>query len=197
MVYSEMTFDPWLDRWLPLILERAAGVPILEIACGSGDDSATLFAAGLDLIAFDRSAEQVARARLRAPRAHIECRDIRDAFPAFEAAPGVIVASLCLHYFSWDETVSIVARIRQALRPGGILICRVNSTRDHNYGASGHPRIEPDYYRVDGEPKRFFGEVSVRRLFAEGWRYLSLEHYMTNKYPLPKAVWEVVVEREC
>lgn len=191
-----MTSDPWLERWLPLIIDRSSSTPILEIGCGRGDDTATLSAAGLQIFAFDRSEASLAEARLRAPQAHIESGDIRDAFPALETSPAIMVASLCLHYFPWDETLSIVARIRQMLRPGGILFCRLNSTEDHNYGASGHPRIEPDYYLVDGESKRFFDEPSIRHLFAEGWRYLSLEHYTTQKYPLPKAVWEIVVEKE-
>jgi SAM-dependent methyltransferase len=148
------------------------------------------------MIAFDQSKPRVALARHRVPRAHIECRDIRDAFPAVDSSPGVVIASLCLHYFPWDETVSIVSRIRQLLRPGGILVCRLNSTLDHNYGASGHPSIEPGYCLVDGERKRFFDEASIRRLFCDGWRYLSLEQYATHKYPLPKALWEVVLERE-
>lgn len=190
-----MNPDPWLDRWLPLIIARAASHPVLEIGCGAGDDTATLAANGLEVVAFDRSVERVAQSRVRVPQARIECRDIREPFPVFETSPGVIVASLCLHYFAWDETLSIVSRIRATLRSGGILICRLNSSEDYNYGATGHPRIEPGYFLVDGEPKRFFDEASVRRLFVEGWCYRALEHYLTNKYSMPKAVWEIVVEQ--
>lgn len=191
-----MNPDPWLDRWLALIIARAASKSILEIGCGHGDDTMTLASAALDIIAFDRAVEMVVEAKRRVPQAHIERRDIRDPFPVFETRPGVIVASLCLHYFAWDETVSIVSRIRAALRPGGILICRLNSSEDHNYGATGHAQIEPGYFLVDGEPKRFFDEASIGRLFADGWRYLALEHYLTNKYSMPKAVWEIVVESD-
>ena len=43
--------DAWLDRWLPLIAERAAGSPVLELGCGPGEDTATLLAANIDVIA--------------------------------------------------------------------------------------------------------------------------------------------------
>ncbi|WP_196782606.1 hypothetical protein [Chromobacterium paludis] len=109
--------------------------------------------------------------------------------------PGAAVASLSLHYFPWDETLDIVARIRQSLPPGGKLLCRLNATDDHHYGSSGHPEIAPDYYLVEGSPKRFFNERAVRQLFADGWRVLSLEHRVSGKYGLPKALWEVVLER--
>jgi hypothetical protein len=81
------------------------------------------------------------------------------------------------------------------LHPAGVLLCRLNSTEDHHYGASGHPQIAPNFYRVKGEPKRFFDRAAIELLFAQGWRILSLEHFTTGKYAKEKALWEVVLER--
>ena len=108
----------------------------------------------------------------------------------------MIIASLSLHYFGWVETVALVEKIRATLRMRGALLCRLNSTNDHNYGASGHPRIEDDYYLVEGEPKRFFDRASIEALFATGWRMLSLEERVIERYAKPKVVWEVIVERD-
>ena len=91
--------------------------------------------------------------------------------------------------------MELVERIRSALRPGGILLCRLNSTEDHNFGASGHPEIEANFYLVEGEPKRFFNQNAVESLFATGWNILSLEHFDTSKYVKTKTLWEVVLER--
>lgn len=190
-----MLSDRWLTRWLPLIAERAEADPVFEIGCGHGDDTATLAAAGLRVVAFDLSAIAVAAARLRVPSASIECRDIRDPFPASVRQVGVVVASLSLHYFPWEETLTLAQRIRTVLRPGGVLLCRMNSTEDHHFGARGHPEIEPNYFLVDGQPKRFFDRASMCSLFADGWNELSLEHFVTRKYIRPKALWEGVFER--
>jgi len=107
----------------------------------------------------------------------------------------VVVASLSLHYFPWPETVALAARIRDVLVEKGLLLCRLNSTNDHHFGASGHPRIEPDYYLVDGEPKRFFGRAAVAALFANGWQTLQAEERTVDRYEKPKVLWEVVLER--
>ncbi|HJS39276.1 MAG TPA: class I SAM-dependent methyltransferase, partial [Burkholderiales bacterium] len=93
------------------------------------------------------------------------------------------------------ETAAAAARLRRALRPGGVLLCRLNSTRDFHHGARGHPRIGRHYFRVDGERKRFFDRADVRRLFARGWRFLGLEERVIRRYEKPKVVWEVVLER--
>ena len=188
--------DPWLGRWLPQVLERASGDPVLEIGCGYGDDTAVLARAGLSVVAFDLSPACVAAARARVSSAAIDCRDVRDPFPDTVRDVGVVIASLSLHYFPWTETEALVERIRAVLRPGGLLLCRLNSTEDGNFGANGHPEIEPGYFLVDGQPKRFFDRDAVCTLFADGWKQLSLEHVVTRKYIRAKALWEIVLERE-
>ena len=120
----------------------------------------------------------------RVPSAIFHCQDIRAPFPVERA--GVVVASLSLHYFPWPETEALADRIRQLLLPAGVLLCRLNSTNDHHFGASGHPRIDDDYYMVDGEPKRFFDRAATERLFARGWRTLSLEEGVIDRYDHPK-----------
>ena len=190
---SETTDDRWLDRWLSLIGERTAGLPILELGCGGGRDSEILAAAGHRVVGIDLSSAAIANARERAPTAAFQCQDVRGAFPVERA--GVVLASLSLHYFPWNETVALVERIRRTLVPNGLLLCRLNSTNDHHHGASGHPAIDANYYLVDGEPKRFFDRAAVDRLFATGWRVLSQEEGVIARYDHPKSVWEVVLEK--
>jgi len=185
--------DPWLERWLPLINERAAGLPILELGCGGGRDSEVLVAAGHSLVGVDRSAAAIANARTRAPSAEFHCQDIQSPWPVARA--GVVIASLSLHYFPWPETEALVARVHEMLLASGVLLCRLNSTNDHNHGATGHPRISDDYYRVDGEPKRFFDRAAVDRLFARGWRVLHNEEGVIARYDHPKSVWETILEK--
>jgi SAM-dependent methyltransferase len=127
------------------------------------------------------------------PDAEFHCQDLRAPWPVERA--GVILASLSLHYFPWEETAALVERIHRTLRPGGLLLCRLNSTNDHHFGASGHRAIDTNYYLVDGEPKRFFDRAAVDRLFATGWRMLSNEEGVIARYDHPKSVWETILER--
>lgn len=188
--------DAWLHRWLPLIRERAGTSPVLELGCGSGEDTATLTDAGYSVVAVDLSTSAIAQAQARVPTAQFHCQDIRGPFPVPAASVGVVVASLSFHYFPWSDTLALVERARATLRPQGVLLCRLNSTNDHNYGASGHQRIDENFYSVNGEPKRFFDRASVGHLFATGWHMLAMEEAVIHKYAHPKVVWEVVLERD-
>ncbi len=126
------------------------------------------------------------------PTATFFVRDVREAFPPDVQGTGVIIASLSLHYFAWSETVALFSRIRQTLGPGGLFVCRLNSTQDINFGAAGHPEIEPNFFRVDGQPKRFFDQASVDALLSLGWDTVSVQHKVTGKYLKQKYLWEVV-----
>src|SRR5882672_5580209 len=158
--------DAWLKPWLPLVRTRAAEASVLELGCGSGKDTAILAGAGLRVVAIDISSASLAKAKSVAPEAACVCQDIRAPFPASDAGYGAVVASLSLHYFSWPDTVTLVQRIRASLVQGGLLLCRLNSTRDHNFGASGYPAISERYFLVDSEPKRFFNSRDVASLFS-------------------------------
>lgn len=189
--------DPWLERWLPLVAEHAGAQSILELGCGSGRDTAVLAAAGLRVAGIDVSAEAIEEARARVPSAQLLCQDIREPFPLAAGTVGVAVASLSLHYFDWPETMAMVERIRRQLRPGGLLLCRLNSTHDYHHGASREADpVADNFYLVDGIPKRFFDRAAIDRLFATGWRMLSVEEQVVERYAQPKTLWEVVLERQ-
>jgi SAM-dependent methyltransferase len=83
-----MNPDPWLQRWLPLLRTCSPAAPVLEIGCGTGEDTAVLGAAGLAVTAFDLSAASVEATRLRVPAATVECRDVREPFPVAQGAAG-------------------------------------------------------------------------------------------------------------
>jgi SAM-dependent methyltransferase len=187
------TDERWLDRWLPLIAERAAGLPILELGCGGGRDSAVLAGAGHRVVAIDASEAAIARAQARVPSAEFQCQDINAPWPVLRA--GVVLASLSLHYFAWDVTVALVERAHRTLEPDGLLLCRLNSTNDHHFGASGHPAIAENFYLVEGKPKRFFDRLAVDRLFASGWHVLHKSEGVIARYDHPKAVWELALEK--
>jgi SAM-dependent methyltransferase len=188
-----MADDPWLERWLPLIASKVEGLPILELGCGRGWDTQILASAGHRVVGVDLSASAIGMAVVRVPSGEFHCQDIRAPFPI--RATGVVLASLSLHYLPWPETVAVVGRIKDVLRPSGLLLCRLNSTDDHNFGASGHPEIEPNYYLIDGEPKRFFDRPAIERLFAVGWNVLHVRHELVGRYGPPKALWEIVLEK--
>lgn len=102
--------DPFLDR-----LETGASV--LELGCGTGRDSARMIRRGFALDATDGIPAMVAKANARHNvGARLMRFDELDASAEYDA----VWAHACLLHCPRSELPSILARIRRALRPGGL-----------------------------------------------------------------------------
>lgn len=186
--------DPWLERWTTRIGAQATAPNVLELGCGEGRDTRLLLQAGFRRItALDLSGPAVAQCQTLSDDIRCIQHDLRGPLPLADSSVDVALASLCLHYFSWPDTEAMVLDIRRVLVPGGLLLCRLNSTRDVHYGAAGHPELEPHLYQVNGHPKRFFDRADVDALFDPAWRRIAVQEQQVNRYKQPKTVWEVVL----
>jgi SAM-dependent methyltransferase len=191
--------DRWMQRWLPQLHDAAGGTPILELGCDTGGDTAWLLDQGFDVIGTDISEPALRRCKTAAPQANLLLHDLRQPLPFRDASFGVVVASLCLHYFDWRTTVAAVAEIRRCLRPQGLLLCRLNSTDDVQHGAMQGIEIEPHYFRQDAhyaDCKRFFDAADLDRLFTpQDWQPVNREEREVRRYAKPKIAWELVLRR--
>ncbi len=191
--------DRWMDRWLPQLRGAAGGAPLLELGCDTGGDTAWLLAQGFDVVATDIAFDPLRQCAVNAPAARLVRHDLAQSLPFADAVFGAVVASLCLHYFDWATTVRAVAEIRRVLRPGGLLLCRVNSTNDVHHGAMQGEELEPHYFRQDAQYaacKRFFDAADLDRLFTRAdWTELSRAELPVRRYDKPKVAWELVLRR--
>jgi SAM-dependent methyltransferase len=167
---------------------------VLELGCGGGRDTATLCAAGLSVVAADINRPSLQRVSERAQRAAVVQLDLGESLPFRTASFRAIVASLSLHYFSWERTTAAVGEIARCLRPAGLLLARFNSTEDIHHGAGVGAEIEPHLFRMGARDKRFFDQADMVRLLA-GWRIEHLAEHTIQRYEMPKVVWEVAALR--
>ena len=167
----------WLKKWANELI----GKNVLELGCGSGIDTRIIDRHAKAVIATD-IADKKSAAKV--------ILDHSKPLPFIKDEFEVVVASLCLHYFSWGVTSKTLSKIASVLRQNGLLICRLNSVNDYNYGAIGHPEIEAHMYMVDGEQKRFFDKADIYQLFDENWDLRNLKESSIDRYEKTKTVWE-------
>jgi SAM-dependent methyltransferase len=157
---------------LPL-LRASAEVPILDLGCGRGRDCQFLVERGLSVVACDFSSVALRACRQHFPSAQAVRLDLSRPLPFVSGSARVILSDLSLHYFGWATTVRIVAELSRVLRPGGVVLCRVNSTHEINYAGQG-VEVERHYYDIGGHFKRFFTADELCALFG-GWERLKLD----------------------
>ena len=80
-----------------------------------------------------------------------------------------VVANLSLHYFDNATTIMILKQIKRILINNGILIARVNTNLDTEFGAGDGIEIEPNFYKnlERGIDKRFFTKDDKKLLYQK------------------------------
>ena len=174
----------WLVKWASYL----RGKKVLELGCGQGIDTLLISSWAESLVTCDFNPHRSEEDNVAAIK-----MDHSKTLPFISGEFDVVVASLCLHYFYWDNTERIIKDILRVLAKDGVLICRLNSNQDFNYGAVGYPEIEPGLYDVDGTSKRFFSLNDALRLFGGRWEIIELEHKTIDRYELPKSIWDLGV----
>lgn len=188
-----------MQPWLAPLRAAAGQGPLLELGCDTGGDTEWLRAQGFDVVAGDIAMPALRQCASAAPGARLIQFDLRRPLPFPDGAFGVVVASLCLHYFDWATTKRAVAEVHRCLQPGGLLLFRGNSVRDVHHGANAGVEIEPGLRRVHGdysEEKRFFDRPDLDRLFTpDAWTWQSCREATIARYAAPKVAWELALLR--
>ena len=113
---------------------QAAGLKtLLDIGCGTGQDSIYFSSKGMSVTALDLASSSLERLNKREKRITCLTQDICHLnFP--EASFEVIYAHLSLQYFDDNQTHEIFGDIYKILKKGGLFFVKCKSTSDRLYG---------------------------------------------------------------
>ncbi|WP_410513461.1 methyltransferase domain-containing protein [Paenibacillus sp. BR2-3] len=171
----------WLERYQSY-LNELQGTEILEIGCGSGNDSRCLAEQDYHLTVTDFSEAALSIVKHKVPDATLLLHDTKDPFPLADNAFDAIIASLSLHYFERNIMNRIICEVERMLKPGGLLFVRLNSVNDPE-AENQHP-IERFYYSIE----------SCREQFPD-WKEKSLQEVTQDYHGKYKVIIEGIFER--
>ena len=187
-----------MDDWLELfddVIDKC-DTPVLDLGCGSGNDTLYLINKDKSVISCDLSPKAIELIRRNFPEVDdARCVNMLEGLPFDDDTFEVIVADLCLHYFLEQDTINIINDLKRVLKKDGYIILRVNSINDVNHGAGQGKEVEKHVFETeDGRLKRFFDEQDIRFFFKDfNIEYLN-EEIMT-RYQLEKRLFRVCVRK--
>ena len=191
---SCIKYDDWLDRFSELI--SACDTPVIDLGCGSGNDTKYLIERGKSVIACDHASDKVTRLRKAIPKAEVICMDMREEFPFHSSSAQIVIADLSLHFFDEATTFRILEEIKRVLKSDGVLLFRLNAIPDYHIDRAGEIELEPHFYQTErGSFRRFFDREDIRRFFKE-WKLLYLEEETMYRYNNPKYLWTGAVRAD-
>lgn len=172
-------------HWIQTILAEAQTSlmgRVLELGCGQGFDTHYLVRAGCEVVGLDLSRVGLQRVATTLPMVQLVQAALPDPLPLRSAVFDAVVAGLSLHYFRWQDTLTIMKEIRRVLGLGKVLVFRVNAIDDVAHGYGQGKVIEPHLFAQQGRYKRFFTESDCYHLFDDGWQLQVLQPLAELRY---------------
>jgi len=150
-LYPADTQEEWIARLLTMI--PPAGT-VLDAPCGTGRYFSLITGAGMRVVGVDQSAGMLAQARARNLAVWLEQRSLQDLSYSAEFDAAVTVDAM--ENVPPEDWPTVLAHLRRAVRPGGVLYLTVEEVSDlridHAFdalAARGLPAVRGEI--VDGD----------------------------------------------
>lgn len=153
---------------------------------------------GYNVLSCDFSNEALKSIQDNIPNSKTLYLDMMKKFPIKDNTYSLIIADLSLHYFDNETTIHIMREIKRILNNNGILLSRVASVNDFNFGAGVGEELERNYYFEGDYTKRFFDFEDINKYFGIIGSVEAEETQMTrneDEYLKPKILYKVKVEK--
>ncbi|HEX9553312.1 MAG TPA: methyltransferase domain-containing protein [Streptosporangiaceae bacterium] len=128
-LYPAGTQEMWAARLLGMI---PAGSTVLDAPCGTGRYFPLIAGAGMRVIGVDQSAGMLAQARARNLASILELKSLQDLSYAAEFDATVTIDAM--ENVPPDDWPTVLANLRRAVRPGGVLYLTVEEASDQRIG---------------------------------------------------------------
>ena len=184
--------NEWISNYDEYLMKDPS-VPVIELGIGWGNDTALLLSKGLTVKGCDFSPESIKIIEKFYPQVEVKLHNLRDGVPYEDNSANVVLGDLSLHYFVRKDLFNILDGIKRVLKPGGVLLCRVNSANATNYGMGEGEELEDHVFDTTSGTKMFFNEDVIKEVFKD-WDILHMEEYTVGRFEKPKLLWEVALK---
>ena len=193
--HGKPVYDLWLDDYKN-DLDKFKNSKFLDLGCGNGPDTLYLIERGYKVISTDYSKEAVYNINMNIKGGEGKILDMNERFTFEDNSFNIIIADICLQFFNEEKTKHIMKEIKRILNKDGLLIARVPSINDKNFGAGYGVELEKRYYDQGSWAQRYYNEEDLKKFFGIIGKFTFVEKTMTRAEPFyskPKYLYQVRV----
>lgn len=184
----------WIEKHQVLIDQLDKG-DVLDLGCGIGQYTDYWINNGFCVTSADISANALRALKARTPAANTVELDMSKPLPFADAAFDVVFANLSIHYFDEETTLRLSDEIRRVLKPGGLFIGSVNSSRAYEIVKDCLEVLGDNYYRSGQRHIRLFDRPQFDQFFGK-FRTISLEETHTVRFKNQRDHWEFIFQKD-
>lgn len=190
---QEQKYDGWLEDYETEI-ENCQST-IVDLGCGLGNNTLYLIEKGKDALACDYSEVAIETIQKEIPEAKTKLFDMAQKFPIENNFTDIVIADLCIHYFTEEVTRKIISEIKRILKPNGVFLFRVHSVNDTKFISNGLSIDDNFIWQPQWrKSKRLFNEAAICDFFAD-WKIEKMKEEKMLRYEIEKIVWNCAVRK--
>jgi len=185
--------DMWIEKYEDVFMSHKG--KLLDLGCGVGQYSKYFLDKGFEVMSADISARALDYLSKKTPQIETVMLDMTEPLPFADNSFDVVFANLSIHFFSENDTQSLVAEIKRILKDDGIFIGSCNSSKAYKYIKDKSTVIEDGFYLEDGgRSVRLFDKAQFDLFFAD-WTEITLREIETTRFNKSKCMWEFVYKK--
>lgn len=189
---KEDDLDNIEDNW---ILDYMKYLPktgnLLDLGCGVGQYSIYFYSLGYNVSSCDISSKALEILNEKNKNIKTKIQDINKPLDYKDNEFDIVFANLSIHFLSDENTKNLLGEIKRILKPNGIFIGSVNSTKAYEFIKDHIIKLEDNYYDSNGRTVRLFDEKSFEKYFID-FDKITLTENVSDRFGKQKNKWEFV-----
>lgn len=189
---KEDDLDNIEDNW---ILDYMKYLPktgnLLDLGCGVWQYSIYFYNLGYNVSSCDISSKALEILNEKNKNIKMKIQDMNKPLDYKDNEFDIVFANLSIHFLSDENTKNLLGEIKRILKPNGIFIGSVNSTKAYEFIKDHIIKLEDNYYDSNGRTVRLFDEKSFEKYFID-FDKITLTENVSDRFGKQKNKWEFV-----
>ncbi|MBD9105305.1 class I SAM-dependent methyltransferase [bacterium] len=162
---KEDDLDNIEDNW---ILDYMKYLPktgnLLDLGCGVGQYSIYFYNLGYNVSSCDISSKALEILNEKNKNIKMKIQDMNKPLDYKDNEFDIVFANLSIHFLSDENTKSLLGEIKRILKPNGIFIGSVNSTKAYEFIKDHIIKLEDNYYDSNGRTVRLLMKSHLKNI---------------------------------
>lgn len=180
--------DNWITEYLDYLPKTGK---ILDLGCGIGQYSNYFYNLGYNVSACDISKKAIETLNKNNVHINAKIQDMNKSLEYDDNEFDIVFANLSIHFLSDENTVKLMNEIKRILKPNGIFVGCVNSTKAYEFIKDHVIELEDNFYDSNGRTVRLFDEESFNKYFVDYENIMLIENE-NDRFGKKKNKWDFI-----
>mgnify|MGYP004643730651 CR=1 FL=1 len=180
--------DNWITEYLNYLPKTGK---ILDLGCGIGQYSNYFYNLGYDVSACDISKKAIETLNKNNIHINTKIQDMNKPLEYDDNEFDIVFANLSIHFLSDENTRKLMNEIKRILKPNGIFVGSVNSTKAYEFIKDHVIELEDNFYDSNGRTVRLFDEESFNKYFVDYENIMLIENE-NDRFGKKKNKWDFI-----